>query len=114
LPKAPPRFPGPLTARAAVLAVLLSDSDQTGAEPLQGHLTLPVIIRALKRKYHWPIHATSFPANAADGRSTWATVYGLPPAVITAALDAGGREWLQRRAVAKTAARQALGCTASD
>ncbi|WP_295995970.1 hypothetical protein [Rugamonas sp.] len=103
MPKAPPRFPGPLTARAAVLAILLSDSDQTGAEPLQGHLTLPVIIRALKCKYHWPIEVSSFPANAADGRSTWAMVYGLTPEVIADALEAGGREWLERRAAAKAA-----------
>jgi len=102
-----PRFPGPLTARAAVLAILLSDRDQTGAEPLQSHATLPVIIRALKRRYRWPVEVSSFPANAADGRSTWAMVYGLPPAVIAAALDNGGREWLARRAEAKAAALRA-------
>ncbi|MES2262048.1 MAG: hypothetical protein V4724_26300 [Pseudomonadota bacterium] len=101
----PPKFPGPLTARAAVLAVLLSDGDQTGAEPLQGRVTLAAIVKTLKRKYHWPIEADSFPANAADGRATWATVYSLPPAVIAAALDAGGREWLERRMVAKAAPR---------
>jgi hypothetical protein len=95
------RFPGPLTGRAAVLAVLLSKADQTGAEPLQGHTTLPVIIRSLKRKYRWPIETASFPANDADGGATWATVYRLPPEIVAAALDAGGREWLDRRAAAK-------------
>ena len=102
-----PKFPGPLTARGAVLAVLLSDADQTGGEPLQGNTTLPVIIRALKRKYHWPVEVTSFPGNAADGRATWAMVYSLPPTVIATALDAGGREWLERRAAAKAAASRA-------
>lgn len=107
MPGKPPQFPGPLTARGAVLAVLLSNADQTGAEPLQGRVTLAAIVKTLKRKYHWPIEASSFPANAADGRATWATVYSLPPAVIAAALDAGGREWLERRTVAKAAPRGA-------
>jgi hypothetical protein len=100
-----PKFPGPLTSRGAVLAVLLSNDDQAGAEPLTGRVTLAAIVKILKRKYHWPIETDSFPANAADGRATWATVYSLPPAVIAAGLDAGGREWLGRRAVAKAVPR---------
>ncbi|WP_373989448.1 hypothetical protein [Duganella sp. BuS-21] len=47
-----PKFPGPLTARGAVLAVLLSDADQTGVEPLQGRTSLAAIVKMLKRKYH--------------------------------------------------------------
>lgn len=105
MPSKPPKFPGPLTSRGAVLAVLLSNADQTGAEPLQGRVTLAAIVKTLKRKYLWPIEASSFPANTADGRATWATVYSLSPAVIAAALDAGGREWLERRMVAKGAPR---------
>src|SRR6478609_2640539 len=95
MPIKPPVFPGPRTARGAVLAVLLSNTDQAGAEPLRGRMTLAAIIRALKRKYHWPIETTSFPSNAADGRATWATVYSLPPEVIAAAMDADGRDWLK-------------------
>lgn len=90
-----PLFPGRRTARGAVLAVLLSNADQAGAEPLRGRITLAAIVRALKRKYHWPIDTTSFPSNAADGRATWATVYSLPPEVIEAALKAGGGDWLR-------------------
>lgn len=98
MPKKSPIFPGPRTARGAVLAVLLSDGDQAGAEPLRGRVTLAAIVRALKRKYHWPIETTSFPSNAADGRATWATVYSLPPDVIAAALDERGRDWLRSAA----------------
>ena len=94
MPKKSPLFPGPLTARGAVLAVLLSNEDQTGAEPMRGRITLAAIVRALKRKYHWPIETTSFPSNAADGRATWATVYSLPPDVIAKALANEGRDWL--------------------
>ena len=94
MPKKSPIFPGPRTARGAVLAVLLSNADQAGAEPLRGRVTLAAIVRALKRKYNWPIETSSFPSNAVDGRATWATVYSLPEEVIAAALDARGRDWL--------------------
>jgi hypothetical protein len=94
MPAKSPVFPGPRTARGAVLAILLSNADQTGAEPLRGRVTLAAIVRTLKRKYHWPIETTSFPSNAADGRATWATVYSLPPEVIATAMDAGGCDWL--------------------
>jgi len=95
MPSKSPIFPGPRTARGLVLAVLLSSADQAGAEPLRGRVTLAAIVRALKRKYHWPIETTSFPSNAADGRATWATVYSLPPEVIDKALDARGLDWLK-------------------
>ena len=95
MPKKTPIFPGPRTARGQVLAILLSNADQAGAEPLRGRVTLAAIVRALKRKYHWPIETTSFPSNAPDGRATWATVYSLPPDVIDTALDARGRDWLK-------------------
>lgn len=95
MPKKSPIFPGPRTARGQVLAILLSNADQAGAEPLRGRVTLAAIVRSLKRKYHWPIETTSFPSNAADGRATWATVYSLPAEVIDQALDARGRDWLR-------------------
>jgi len=95
MPKKTPIFPGPRTGRGQVLAILLSNADQAGAEPLRGRVTLAAIVRSLKRKYHWPIETTSFPSNAADGRATWATVYSLPPEVIDKALDGRGRDWLK-------------------
>ena len=107
MPSKLPTFPGPLTARGAVLAVLLSSEDQTGSEPLQGRVTLAAIVRTLKRKYHWPIETNSFPANAADGRATWATVYSLPQNVIDKALDRGGRDWLRSRKLARRGLVQA-------
>ncbi|MFC4931725.1 hypothetical protein [Massilia sp. GCM10023247] len=101
MPSKSPTYPGPLTARGAVLAVLLSNEDQTGSEPLRGRVTLAAIVRTLKRKYNWPIETSSFPSNAADGRATWATVYSLPPAVIERALERGGRDWLKSRTAAR-------------
>jgi hypothetical protein len=95
MPSKAPIFPGPRTARGAVLAILLSNADQAGAEPLRGRVTLAAIVKALKRKYHWPIETTSFPSNAPDGRATWATVYSLPAEVIAKAMDERGRDWLK-------------------
>jgi hypothetical protein len=95
MPTKSPIFPGPRTARGLVLAVLLSNTDQAAAEPLRGRVTLAAIIRALKRKYHWPIETSSFPSNTADGRASWATVYSLPKASIAAAMDQKGQDWLK-------------------
>jgi hypothetical protein len=95
MPSKAPIFPGPRTARGAVLAILLSNADQAGTEPLRGRVTLAAIVKALKRKYHWPIETTSFPSNAPDGRATWATVYSLPAEVIAKAMDERGRDWLK-------------------
>ncbi|MEC4717747.1 hypothetical protein RY831_01165 [Noviherbaspirillum sp. CPCC 100848] len=102
MPAKSPILPGPRTARGAVLAVLLSNADQTGAEPLRGRVTLAAIVRTLKRKYHWPIETASFPSNSADGRATWATVYSLPPDVIAAAMEAGARDWLKSSLIHRT------------
>jgi hypothetical protein len=92
------RFPtGPATMRAQVLAVLLASDDMTGMESIfdQRKVTLHTVVRALTRKYGWPIERHDFPTNTADGRAAWATVFSLPQDVIDAALAAGGRDWLE-------------------
>ncbi|MES2151212.1 MAG: hypothetical protein V4508_15635 [Pseudomonadota bacterium] len=96
-PQQPGRFPKmPGTLRAEVLAVLLASEDMVAMESVFDHrkATLSTVIRALTRKYGWPIERHDFPTNTADGRAAWASVYSLPQAVIDAALDAGGRDWL--------------------
>ena len=91
------RFPsGPATMRAQVLAVLLASDDMTGMESIFAHrkVTLHTVIRALTRKYGWPIERSDFPTNTADGRAAWACVFSLPQEVIDAALAAGAQDWL--------------------
>jgi hypothetical protein len=93
----PGRFPtisGSL--RAETLAVLLSPDDMTGVESLFEHrkIALNTVIRALVRKYGWPIERRDFPTNTADGRAAWASVYCLAQEVIDAAIEAGGRDWI--------------------
>lgn len=93
----PGRFPAMGTSlRAQALAVLLSSDDMTGVESLFAHrkISLNTVMRALMRKYGWPIERSDFPTNTADGRAAWASVYSLPQAVVDAALEAGGRDWI--------------------
>ena len=106
------RFPaGPATLRAQVLAVLLAADDMTGMESIFEHrkVSLHTVIRALMRKYGWPIERRDFPTNTADGRAAWACVFSLPQDVIDAALAAGGAEWLDGvRAARGARARRAV------
>ena len=89
-----PKMPG--TLRAQVLAVLLASEDMAGMESIfDGRKTsLSTVIRALIRKYGWPIERQDFPTNTADGRAGWASVYALPQPAIDAALAGAGRDWL--------------------
>lgn len=87
----PPRFPkGVTTCRALVLATLLApgEFDTVGMFP-PGAVSLHVVMRALARRYRWPI--VRIDASSATG---WATTYNLPSEVIAAALDQRGRDWL--------------------
>lgn len=91
------RFPsGPSSLRAQVLAVLLASDDMTGIESIfeNRKVTLNTVVRALTRKYGWPIERHDFPTNTIDGRAAWASVFSLPQEVIDAALETGGRDWI--------------------
>lgn len=101
-----PKMPG--TLRADVLAVLLASDDMTGIESIfdQRKQSLSTVIRALIRKYGWPIERRDFPTNTADGRAGWASVYCLPQEVIDAALAGAGRDWLDGVRAARTARRR--------
>lgn len=92
-----PRFPAmSASIRAEVLAVLLASGDMAGVESLFDHrkVSLATVVRALMRKYGWPIERRDFPTNMDDGRAAWASVYCLSQQVIDAALANGGRDWL--------------------
>jgi hypothetical protein len=93
----PWRFPAMSgTMRAEVLAVLLRSDNMAGVESIFEHrkVSLSTVIKALIRKYGWPIERRDFPVNTDDGRGAWASVYCLPQEVIDAALEAGGQDWL--------------------
>jgi len=95
--------------RAQTLLVLLAGDEMAGVESIfDGRkVTLNTVVRALTRKYGWPIERHDFPTNTADGRAAWASVYSLPQEVIAAALDAGGRDWIDgMRAIGAAKARR--------
>jgi hypothetical protein len=105
----PPRFPAMSgSIRADVLAVLLAADDMTGIESLFDHrkIGLATVVRALIRKYGWPIERRDFPTNTADGRAAWASVYCLPQEVIDTALAAGGQDWLDGLYAARAARKR--------
>ncbi|MFM9433622.1 hypothetical protein ACFDR9_000663 [Janthinobacterium sp. CG_23.3] len=93
------------TLRAETLVVLLASNDMTGVESLFEHrkISVSTVVRALMKKYGWPIERHDFPTNTADGRAAWASVYSLPQEVIDAALEAGGRDWIEGVRAARTA-----------
>ena len=107
-PRQPGRFPPASTsARAEVLAVMLASDDMTGIESMSMPVVgLAPVIRALMRKYRWPIERRDFPTNTGDGRASWTTTYSLPKDVIDAALDAGGRDWIDGVKAAREARYQ--------
>lgn len=96
------------TMRAEVLAVLLASEDMAGmSSPLDGSTTrLSTIVRALTRRYGWPIERGDFPTNTSDGRAAWASVYCLPQEVIDAALDLGARAWIEEVRTTRARRRQ--------
>ncbi len=106
------RFPAMAsTLRAETLLVLLASDDMTGVESLFAHrkIALNTVVRALVKKYGWPIERSDFPTNTADGRAAWASVYSLPQEVIDAAMAAGGRDWVEGVRAARTGrARRAV------
>jgi hypothetical protein len=93
------------TLRAETLVVLLASNDMTGVESLFEHrkISVSTVVRALMKKYGWPIERHDFPTNTADGRAAWASVYSLPQEVIDAALEAGGHDWIEGVRAARSA-----------
>lgn len=91
--------------RAEVLLTLLASDDMTGIESIFEHrkVGLGTVIRALVRKYGWPIERSDFPTNTADGRAAWVSVYSLPQPVIDAALGNGGAAWIEAIRALRTA-----------
>ncbi len=106
------RYPAtPGTLRAEVLAVLLASDDMTSMESIfdQRKVGLSTVIRALMRKYGWPIERRDFPTNTADGRAAWASVYCLPQEAIDSAMAGAGRDWLDGvRAARMARSRRAI------
>jgi hypothetical protein len=98
------RFPKlTTTLRAEVLATMLAGDEMAGMESVfaNGSTKLATVMRALTRRYHWPIERQEFATNMADGRVAWVSRYALPATVIASAFAAGAAAWIAEVRVAR-------------
>lgn len=85
------------TLRAEVLATMLAGDDMTGIVSVfsNGSTKLATVMRALTRRYRWPITRREFATNTDDGRVAWVSMYELPADAITSAFDLGAETWIE-------------------
>jgi hypothetical protein len=100
-PQAPQSAPGKFpklttTLRSDVLATMLAQDDTTGVESVfaSGSTKLATVMRALTRRYHWPIARREFATNMADGQVAWVSMYTLPAETIASAFNLGAEAWI--------------------
>lgn len=53
-------------------------------------------MRALTRRYRWPIERREFAANGLDGRVAWVSMCALPAATISGALSLARKDGLTK------------------
>jgi hypothetical protein len=51
-------------------------------------------MRALTRRYRWPIERQEFATNMADGRVAWVSMHVLPAEAIASAFAIGAEAWI--------------------
>jgi hypothetical protein len=91
------KFPKMTTAmRADVLAAMLSGDDMAGVESVfsSGSTKLATVMRALTKRYRWPIARREFATNMADGQVAWVSMYELPAKTIASAFELGAEAWI--------------------
>lgn len=84
------------TLRAEVLATMLAGDDMSGVESVfaSGSTKLATVMRALTRRYRWPITRREFATNMDDGRVAWVSTYALPAEVVAGAFSVGADVWI--------------------
>lgn len=97
----PQREPGKFpklttTLRAGVLATLLAGEEVPGMDEAfaNGTTKLATVMRALTRRYRWPIERNEF-ATTTDGQKAWVSMYTLPAEVVASAFDHGAAAWIE-------------------
>lgn len=107
-PNAPEPTPGKFpklttTLRAEALATLLAGENVSGMASVfaNGSTKLATVMRALTRRYRWPIERKEFATNVSDGRVAWVSTYLLPAAAIASAFDRGAEAWIAEVRVAR-------------
>lgn len=84
------------TLRAGVLATLLAGEEVPGMQAAFANGSkLATVIRALTRRYRWPIERNEFSTKTADGQKAWVSMYTLPAEVVASAFDHGAAAWIE-------------------
>jgi hypothetical protein len=103
-PKAPGKFPkSTTTLRAEVLATMLAGDDMSGVESVfsSGSTKLATVMRALTRRYRWPIARREYATNMPDGTVAWVSMYTLPAEAVAGAFAIGAAVWIAEVRVAR-------------
>lgn len=98
LEPSPGKFPKlTTTLRAEALATLLAGEDASGTARVfaNGSTKLATVMRALTRRYRWPIERKEFATNMPDGRGAWVSTYALPATTIARAFEVGAEAWIE-------------------
>lgn len=101
----PGKFPKlTTTLRAEVLATMLAGDDVSGMESVfsSGSTKLATVMRALTRRYRWPIECREFATNAPGGQVVWVSMYAIPAAAIVGAFGAGADAWIEEVRTARS------------
>jgi hypothetical protein len=94
---APGKFPKlTTTLRSDVLATMLAQDDMTGVENVfaSGSTKLATVMRALTRRYRWPIVRREYATNMPDGTVAWVSMYTLPAEAVAGAFALGAETWI--------------------
>jgi hypothetical protein len=103
--KAPGKFPkSTTTLRAEVLATMLAGDDMAGVESVfsSGSTKLATVMRALTRRYRWPIERQEHATNMPDGTVAWVSMYTLPVEAVAGAFALGAEAWIEEVRVARS------------
>lgn len=104
-PEGPGKFPKlTTTLRAEVLATMLAGEDVTGMASVfaSGSTKLATVMRALTRRYRWPIELREFATNTTDGQVAWVSMYTMPATAIARAFDLGAEAWIEEVRAARS------------
>lgn len=96
------------TVTAEVLATMLESNRLTGMESVFNQCTtrLAAFVGYLQTNYGWHIERKDMVVDTKDGRTPQITVYWLSQDSITAAFDAGAREWVDNVKAARADRRK--------
>jgi hypothetical protein len=92
------------TLRSDVLATMLAQDDMTAVASVfaSGSTKLATVMRALTRRYRWPIVRREYATNMPDGTVAWVSMYAMPTETIASAFELGAEAWIAEVRIARS------------